>query len=49
MFHLARLDLASAIGGRTRSESTQSHDALVLKVKTDGVFNLYTREVTDYV
>jgi hypothetical protein len=31
MFHLARLDLASAIGDQTRPESTQSHDALVLK------------------
>jgi hypothetical protein len=31
MFHLARLDFASAIGNRTRSESTQSNDALVLK------------------
>jgi len=31
MFHLARLDLATAMANRTRSESTQSHDALVLK------------------
>ena len=49
MLHTAGLDLASAIGNRTRPNQPKVVMVSCSEAKTDSVFNLYTREVTEYV